>query len=76
MWIEVLVAVTFIGVVAWVVACLPGRILHRTSFDPLAYDPQRETKRHIRAEIARLKRNKKRFSHLQAELDRMNGVAL
>ena len=44
------------------------------SFDPLAYDPCRETKRRLRAEIARLKRNKKRFSHIQAELDQLNGV--
>lgn len=44
------------------------------SFDPLAYDPCRETKRHLRAEIARLKRNKKRHSHLIAELDRLNGL--
>lgn len=44
------------------------------TFDPLAYDPCREKKRHLRAEIARLRKNKKRFSHIQAELDRMNGV--
>lgn len=44
------------------------------SFDPLAYDPQRETKRRLRAEIERLRKNKKRFSHIQAELDRINGV--
>lgn len=71
---EIVAAVIFIGAVAWAVACLPERILHRSSFDPLAYDPCRETKRHLRAEIARLRKNKKRFSHIQAELDRMNGV--
>lgn len=44
------------------------------TFDPLAYDPQRETKRRLFAEIARLRKNKKRHSHLQQELDRLNGV--
>lgn len=44
------------------------------TFDPTEYDPQRETKRHLRAEIERLRKNKKRFSHIQAELDRINGV--
>lgn len=43
-------------------------------WDGLSYDPCRETKRHLRAEIARLRKNKKRFSHMQAELDRLNGV--
>lgn len=51
-------------------------LLQRRSvtFDPLAYDPQRETKRRLRAEIARLRKNKKRHNHIIAELDRLNGV--
>ena len=67
-------AIAMTGIISKFLAMFRREPITPQYWDGLSHDPCRETKRRLRAEIARLKRNKKRHSHLIAELDRLNGV--